>query len=233
MKVFTNKRKVQAHYFLSTTLTMTGLSLLAGAFFILFTNTNVLASTLTMALGALSATTGTRLTNRWIRRPTPADAINTALKGMGHSASLYHHFPPAAHLLICDHGTFALTAIHTDINLNIDGNTWEDTANLPHITRRLLLYGRLGNPLQQAATEAQRATQWLRKTLGRNSIQVQPIVTFTHPSSAFIVQSQPSIPVTHTSKTRYTLKATVRQFSNLPLTEPDIDIINRTLKLNA
>jgi hypothetical protein len=230
MNTIINSRKVRFQTFLTTFLMIFGLLILLVSTIALFFLHNDTLSLPLFVLGFVVSIVGIRLGNRWIRQPTPIQALDNALKGFGKPSALYHYSLPVNHILVCQSGVLSLSTFPHEIHLTVDGSDWSTTGGFTALLRQLFFYGLLGDPQKVALRDARRMQAWFDERLPHHDIAVQPLIVFTNPGATVRITNQPAVPITYTHKGKYSLKTYIRQHLASTLHEQEIEHINTTLQ---
>lgn len=151
-----------------------------------------------------------RMTNLWIRRPRPEDALQEGLKGLSNKSVLYNYYHfPARHVLICPQGVFAFVTRFQDGEYSVEGDKWHTRRGFASRIFSIFRMDGIGNP----SWDAQVAAKHVRSKLASIApdVEVNPMVLFVDPRVTLDVVD-PVVPVVHTdSKTILTLKDYLRQ----------------------
>jgi hypothetical protein len=155
---------------------------------------------LVLPLAIISTLFSVRMTNLWIRRPRPEDAIREGLKGLSKRSTLYNYYHfPARHVLISPQGVFAITTRFQEGRFAVEGDTWKTYSGGFASFLRFFRRDGIGNPsadAQQAAAHVQKLMQPFAP-----DIEVKPMVIFVDPR-AQVEMLNPNIPVLYTDSKR-------------------------------
>jgi hypothetical protein len=135
--------------------------------------------------------TSVRMTNRWVRQPYPWEVIKDSLKGIGSDNVLYNYMLPADHVLISPNGIFAMTTRFQERPQKLVDDTWKTRFEILTFMRQ----EQLGNPTKDAKLKAVQTEAFLRELLNDPSIQVNPVIVFTHPQANVEIEGTPTVPV--------------------------------------
>jgi hypothetical protein len=224
MYIHTNQRRVRAGRFMATTASVAGIIMLLTGTIAPLVFPNIAPPLGLGVLGILTGLIGIRGGNRWLRPPTPHDALNSGLKGLGKDAHLYHYYLPAAHVLICANGVFTLTTQHQSISAAVENDKWRSGAAFPKRLLEVLQQNTLGNPTAKANSESRRLQAWLDVQIPDNKTTVTPVIVFTSPK-ANVQTGATTIAVTYADKRKPSLKAWIREQAGITLSQDQIAIL--------
>ncbi len=136
-----------------------------------------------------------RMTNLWVRKPRPEDALRDSLKGINPKSVLYsyYHFP-ARHVLICPQGVFAIVTRYQDGRISVKDDHWRTQRGFAGQLAALFRFDAIGNPTADALRAAQHVQALLQPIV--DGIIVKPLVLFVDPKVQLDVESS-SVPVCH------------------------------------
>lgn len=207
MRVFTNERKIKRNRRLATAAFVVALAVLIGSMVIFWTVPPEAQfdlfwlSTAMLAVGMVAAVTAVRLTNDWVRRPRPEEALNESLKGLGNNYSLYHFWMPARHVLVSPQGILCLTVRVQPGRFAVRGDRWRTQANPVARLGRLFRQEQIGNPTLDAQRDAARVQVWLDRIIPDSGVEVEPVVVFISPAATFEAED-PTVPVLYADSER-------------------------------
>jgi hypothetical protein len=203
MRVVTNEKMIEGRKRLSQLLFFFSIGTLVASF--LFGNTldddpNLAFAFQCFVLPALllMVMASVRLTNLWVRQPTPWTAIPEGLKGAGAENVLYNYLLPAPHVLVSPNGIFAITTRFQDRPQKVEGQKWRTRQNILTFLRQ----EQIGNPTREAQLRAAQTQAFLRELLGDESIEVQPLIVFLHPAAVVDVEGETPVPILFASPER-------------------------------
>ena len=138
-----------------------------------------------------------RMTNLWVRKPRPEEALRESLKGINPKSVLYsyYHFP-ARHVLICPQGVFAIVTRYQDGRISVRGERWQTRRSFAGKLAALFRFDSIGNPNVDALRAAQHVESILKPIAG--DVEVKPLILFIDPRVELTVE-EPVVPVCHTS----------------------------------
>jgi hypothetical protein len=239
MRILTNERRIKRGRFLATSLSVSGILMLLSSWAgvvlpslagkVLFDQSIEYSTIPLLLFGVIFSLIGIHFTRKWVRLPLAHVVLASALKGVGKDSVLLNYFGPADHILVTRNGAFLLTTRNQPYDLLIGGNRWVDRAPLRERLQRAFARDLIGTPMRDAKRDADKASRWLSKLLGKE-ITVQPLIVFLNPKTYLEVTEQPQIPVVYADKRTPTLKSFLK--SELPSTLTN-DEIEKVLSLSA
>jgi hypothetical protein len=160
-----------------------------------------------LPIGFICTILSVRMTNLWIRKPRPEEAIRDGLKGISKKSVLYNYYHfPARHVLIAPQGVFAMVTRFQEGKFRVDGDKWTTPSGFFGGFMRFFRRDGIGDPTQDALKAAAYIKSLLdKKTQG---IEVQPLIIFVDPrANVEIVNS--SVPVLYANENQ---KPNLRDF---------------------
>lgn len=146
-----------------------------------------------LPVGFISTMTSVRMTNLWVRRPRPEDAIREGLKGINKRSILYNYYHlPARHVLVTPFGVFAMVTRYQEGRFIVQQDQWKASGGAFRWISRIFRRDDIGNPTQDAL----RAAEHVRNLLSPTSpnVQVQPLIIFIDPRAQVEIVN-PTVPV--------------------------------------
>lgn len=148
---------------------------------------------LVLPIGLISTLFSVRMTNLWVRRPRPEDALSENLKGLSNKSVLYNYYHfPARHVLICPQGVFAIITRFQDGKFSIDGEKWRSHKSGINRFFSLFRLDGIGDPY----AEAQRAVNRVQQKLApiAPDVEVKPLIIFVDPRARLDIHD-PLVPI--------------------------------------
>jgi hypothetical protein len=203
MRVETNWKLVQRNRRIANFLFFFSMAVLIGGFFSANLQLTANDSTsmalalilpwIVLPIGFISTITSVKMTNTWLRRPRPEDALREGLKGMSKRSVLYNYYHfPARHVLITPQGVFAITVRYQEGSYIVEGDRWKTIGGALSRFMRFFRRDDIGNPIQEALRSAAHVKSLLEKVTP--GIEVQPLIVFTDPRAQLQIMN-PTIPV--------------------------------------
>jgi hypothetical protein len=228
MRIVTNERLVKRNKSVATYLFFVSLLILITGFFIAngqllgFDMLETLDPVLyvwimpvVLLLGFMSTMISVRMTNLWVRRPRPEEAIQAGLKGISNKSAIYSYFHfPARHVLICPQGVFAIITRFQDGKFTVEGDRWKTHRGCVGQFFSFFRLDNIGNPTR----EAQEAAAYIRYIIEDYDpdLEVQPLIIFVDPR-ADVTIIDPTVPVLYADpKLKPNLKDYLRDLAKLP-----------------
>jgi uncharacterized membrane protein len=172
-----------------------------------------------LPLGLLTTIASVRMTNQWVRRPRPEEALQQGLKGLSKRSVLYNYYHgPARHVLITPQGIFAIVTRFQDGSFSVEGDRWKSGKGVSSRIMRFFRQDDIGNP----SAEARAAAEHIKSLLatGAPDVEVNPLVVFIDPR-AQVEAINPAVPVLYADENREpNLRDYLRQLSQQPEEEP-------------
>ncbi|MBI5671494.1 MAG: NERD domain-containing protein [Chloroflexi bacterium] len=206
MRVETNWKLVRRNRRLANFLFFFSMAVLIGGFIIANTqltnttspdNLSVLLALIlpwvVLPLGFISTLASVRMTNLWMRRPRPEDAIREALKGISKRSVLYNYYHfPARHVLVTPHGVFAMVTRYQEGSFTVDGDRWKAPGGAFRLISRIFRRDDIGNPTEEALRAAAHVKSLIAAVAP--NIEVQPLIIFVDPRVRLEINN-PTVPV--------------------------------------
>lgn len=204
MRIETNEKLVKRNRRIANFLFFFSMAVLIGGFIV--ANTQITSDpkspNYTLALflpwvilpvGFISTMVSVRMTNQWVRRPHPEEAIPEGLKGLSKRSVLYNYYHgPARHVLITPQGTYAIITRFQDSSYVVDGEKWHSSSGAFGAINRVFRQDGIGNPTEDARKAAAHVKKLLEATLPE--LEVQPLIVFVDPRAKLDVRN-PAVPV--------------------------------------
>lgn len=141
-----------------------------------------------------------RMANNWVREPLPWNSIQEALRGQ--HGTLYHFVFPARHVLVSPTGVYVLFPLFQDRRIVVRDDNWQIPGGPFARVLTFMRQEAIGNPPRDAKTEAAAFQKLLDEKFPGTSVQVQPVIVFTHPKAYADVEGETSVPVAYTMAKR-------------------------------
>ncbi len=150
-------------------------------------------SLVALILGFLLAQYGNFNLRRYGRSPRPDQILEEGMKGFDDRYHLYAWSLPSPFVLLTPQGLYAFTTRDQTGKVSVNGSQWKSAFS---ITRVLMMFSQegMGNPSQEAQTNATKLTQWIRTNLPDSTVTAQPAIVFLDPRVQLEV-TDPVIPV--------------------------------------
>lgn len=161
---------------------------------------SVILPWIVLPIGFIATMTSVKMTNLWIRKPRPEEAIPEGLKGLSNKSVLYNYYHlPARHVLIAPQGVFAMITRFQEGSYAVNGDKWTTRGGPFNRIFSVLRRDAIGDP----TVEAQRAADHVKKLLQATApdVEVQPLIIFVDPR-ANVEITDPTIPVLYANGER-------------------------------
>jgi hypothetical protein len=161
---------------------------------------SVILPWIVLPVGLISTLTSVKMTNLWVRRPRPEDAIPAGLKGLSKRSAFYsyYHFP-ARHVLIAPQGVFAIITRWQDGSYSVSGDQWKMHGGFLPALGRFFRRDKVGNPTE----EALKAAAHIKTLLAKDApdVEVHPLIIFVDPKVRLEIDN-PTVPVLYADENR-------------------------------
>lgn len=196
MQITTNDRLIKSRSRLGTYASLAGIVVLAGGMIASFQTQYLWVSLAALVTGFVLAQFGTYSLRRWGRRPRPDQALSTALKGFDDRFHFYAWGLPAPYVLLSPQGVYSFIARDQTGQITVTGSQWRSKFTLGRIFMLFAQEG-LGNPTEEAVSQAQRFEAWIKSKRPELSVAVQPVIVFIDERAELTI-SEPMAPVLDT-----------------------------------
>jgi hypothetical protein len=162
---------------------------------------------LVLPIGFICTIISIRMTNLWIRKPRPEEAIRDGLKGISKKSVLYNYYHfPARHVLIAPQGVFAMVTRFQEGKFRVEGDKWTTPTGFFGVFMRLFRRDGIGNPTEDAL----KAAAFVKKLIDKNNpdVEVQPLIIFVDPRANVDIMN-PTVPVLYANENQ---KPNLRDF---------------------
>jgi hypothetical protein len=213
MRVETNWNLVRRNRRIANFLFFFSMAVLIGGFIIANTqlaNTNstdnlslalaLILPWVVLPVGFISTLTSVRMTNLWVRKPRPEDAIREGLKGMNKRSILYNYYHfPARHVLVTPFGVFAMITRYQEGHFVVQGDRWKTAGGAFRWISRNFRRDDIGRPNEEAIRAANHVKGLLASTAP--NVPVQPLIIFVDPRAQVDIVD-PTVPVLYADSKR-------------------------------
>jgi hypothetical protein len=206
VKVVTHERLAARRRRQGMLLSLAGVAVLVGGFFLNLQADAVLYAYLALIVGSVLSLAGVAVSDKWVRPPHAEKALARALDGFGRGYALYNWVLPAEHVLLTPTGLLVLVVYNQPGSVRIEGEEWREERPL---WKRIFSIGR--RPVRDPSDVIELAARDLRAALAEEEptlaeVPVEGIAVFTAPDVALSVES-PSVPAHHARDLRGRLRA--------------------------
>ncbi len=197
MRVTANTNLIRRRGRLGMTVSLIGIGVLGVGMVVSLTTQNqpqlVWVPLAALILGFLMAQYGSYNLRRWGRSPRPDQLLEEGLKGFDDRYHFYVWSLPAPYVLLTPNGVYTFVTRDQTGAVSVKGATWQTRFSL---RRLLLLFAQegLGNPTEEARTQASHLQDWIRSRLPEVAVVVQPAIVFIDPRVQLEV-TDPVVPV--------------------------------------
>jgi membrane protein implicated in regulation of membrane protease activity len=193
MQITTNEKLIHRRGRLGTYASIGGIAVLAVGMFASFQGRYMWVALAALVIGFLLAQYGTYSLRRWGRKPRPDQALATAMKGFDDRYHFYAWGLPAPYVLLGPQGVYNFITRDQTGQVTVNGSQWRSKFTLG---RALLFFAQegLGNPTDEALSQASRLNAWIKSKQPDLSAEVQPVIVFIDERAQLQV-NEPSVPV--------------------------------------
>jgi hypothetical protein len=182
MKIVTNEKLVKRSTTIAQFSGLLGMGVLLFGMYILWTKPESYALIwLTVLGGFLLSQVGIYYMNRFGRRPRPDEHLDSALKSLEDSWTIYHYRTPTPHLLVGPGGIWILNTRHQKGNISFDGKRYRQKGG-GFLQGYMRLFGQesIGRPDTELAADQKAITRFLEKKMPELELPpIQGAVAFT------------------------------------------------------
>ncbi len=196
MKVFIDRRKVNARATWSNVASVGGLILLLVSVVLpLFLPSWAGFAYVAMIVGMGAAMIGIYFANRWVRKPRPEESLAKALKSFDDHYRLYHYPSlPCDHLLLTPNGVVILEVFNLSGSFSYMQGRWKEAMTIGRALR-YIVEEHIGDPVALAEQLKEDLGQRFKKEFGPEvTIPIKCVITFTHTAVELDVDESP-IPI--------------------------------------
>ncbi|MGC8879524.1 MAG: nuclease-related domain-containing protein [Anaerolineae bacterium] len=182
MRVTTNQKLLQQRSQLVRWTSMVGLMVLGGGLIASFNEAYYFWSLPALLIGFVLANISAYNANRYVREPRADHVLEKALRGFDNNYHLFNYTAAAPHVLLTPSRLYVITAKGQDGIIRKQGTRWKRNFSV----KRLFLFFNeeaLGNPTQEALSNAEKLRVQLSKVLSENLPPNEPLVVYTHPNA--------------------------------------------------
>ncbi|MGQ9501726.1 MAG: nuclease-related domain-containing protein [Anaerolineae bacterium] len=188
MKVTTNQKLLRQRSQLVRWTSMVGLIVLGGGLIASFNEAYYFWSLPALLIGFILANISAYNANRYVREPRADHALEKALRGFDNNYHLFNYTAAAPHVLLTPSRLYVITAKGQDGVIRRQGTRWKRNFSI----KRVFLFlneESLGNPTQEALSNAEKLRAQLSRTLSETLPPIEPLVVFTHPNATLEMDS--------------------------------------------
>ncbi len=193
MRVTTNTKLIKRRAKFGTYASLGGIAVLAGGMIASFQPKYVWISLVALIAGFLLAQYGNYNLRRYGRSPRPDQILEESLKGFDDRYHLYAWSLQSPFVLLTPQGLYNFTTRDQTGKVSVNGSQWHSPFSLG---RALMMFSQegMGNPTQEAQTNAAKLTNWIRSQLPESTATAQPVIVFIDPRVQLDV-TDPVVPV--------------------------------------
>ncbi len=212
MNIVSNNSLIQRNSRIGQITSLLGLLVLGGGLYISFSRPDQFAlSWGALLLGFVLSQIGIYFGNRWGRRPRPDELLNSALKGLDGSYSLYHYSTPASHLLVGPAGVWVLMPRHQIGTITYEKGRWRQRGGGVFMAfRKFFAQEGLGRPDLEIQGEVSGIQKLLEGMYEEDPPPVQVALVFTNEATELDAKEAP-IPTLAGKKLKEFIRRTAKE----------------------
>ena len=228
MKIISNEKLIKRNATIGQVTSLSSLVILGVGMYISFKNPEYFNLSIgALLLGFILSQVGIYFGNRWGRSPRPDELLDSGLKGLKDTYSIYHYASPVPNLLVGPAGVWLLLPYHQKGTIIYTGKKWKSKSG--GITQSYMsLFGQenMSRPDLDAGAFAEKLKKMLIKQIPEKSIPpIQAALVFTN-NAAEVQADDASVPTMHLKQ----LKPFIRkQAKETPLSAQEIKMVNDAL----
>ncbi|MCL4870359.1 MAG: hypothetical protein KJ063_15450 [Anaerolineae bacterium] len=179
-------------------------------------------SLLALGAGWLLAQVSLYLSNRYVRKPRPDEALDEALQKLMAEkvvkrGRVYHYCLPTPHLLLTSEGIVILIAKYQRGVIVADGDKWRQTRTGLFNLNKYLGQESIGNPTREAEIALQGIINFLNKEVPQvEEVPIAVMIVFTTIANNQLDVQRSRIPAMHVSKVKGYLKQQWTKSKSIP-----------------
>jgi hypothetical protein len=204
MRVTTNTKLIKRRAKFGTYASLGGIAVLAGGMIASFQPRYVWLSLVALIAGFLLAQYGNYNLRRYGRSPRPDQVIEESMKGFDDRYHLYAWSLPVPFVLLTPQGLYSFITRDQTGKIQVNGSKWHSAFSL---SRALMMFSQegMGNPSQEAQSNAGKLADWVKAKLPDTPVNVQPAIIFLDPRAELDV-TDPDVPVLDTKAVKKWLR---------------------------
>jgi hypothetical protein len=196
MKIIKNEKLIKRNSQLGMITSLAGAAVLVGGFVLGLRNQTAEYVTwlwTALLVGFLLTQVGFYFTNRWGRKPSLDEQIDTGLKGLSGEYSIYHYMTPADHVLVGPAGVWVLLPMYQTGTIIYSKNRFrQKSSGLLHSYMRIFGQEGIGRPELQADGEIGGLQRYLAKNMGEDEIpEIKAALVFTSDKAVLETEGAP------------------------------------------
>ncbi|MBK9052652.1 MAG: hypothetical protein IPL78_17565 [Chloroflexi bacterium] len=178
----------------------------------MFVGSNQAWSLLALGGGWLLAQVSLYLSNRYVRKPRPDEALDEALEKLVAEkvvkrGRVYHYCLPVSHVLLTPDGLVLFILKYQRGNMVADGDKWRQTRTGLFNLNKYLGQENIGNPSREAESALQVTANFLKKHAPQvEEVPMAVLIAFTTVANSQLDVQKSRIPAMHMSKVKGYLK---------------------------
>ncbi len=228
MKIISNEKLIKRNSTISQVTSLSSLFVLGSGMYISFSKPEYFTlSVVALLVGFVLSQVGISLGNRFGRSPRPDELLDTGLKGLKNTYTIYHYSSPVPNLLIGPAGIWLLLPFHQHGDVSYDGKKWKlKGGGFTQSYMRLFGQGNISRPDLDAGVQKDKLIKTLKKSMSEEEIpNINAAIIFTSNSANVLAEDAP-VPTMHLKQ----LKSFIRkEAKNAQITKAEINTVNGAL----
>ena len=229
MKIISNEKLIKRNSTISQATSLSSLLILGAGMYISFSKPEYFTlSVAALLVGFILSQVGISLGNRFGRSPRPDELLDSGLKGLPNSYTIYHFTTPAPNLLVGPAGIWLLLPFHQHGEISYDGKKWKlKGGGFAQSYMRIFGQGNISRPDLDAGVQKDKLIKTLKKEMAEEEIpSINAAIIFTSNSANVLADDAP-VPTMHLKQ----LKSFIRkEAKDTKITKAEIDAVNSALQ---
>ena len=182
-----------------------------------------------LLVGFILSQIGIYFGNRFGRSPRPDEFLDTGLKGLKNTYTIYHYSTPVPNLLVGPAGIWLLLPFHQFGDVTYDGKKWKTKGGgLTQSYMKIFGQENMSRPDLDAGMQKEKLIKALKKQMLEEEIpSIHAAIIFTSDSANVLADNAP-VPTMHLKQ----LKSFIRkEVKDAKITKAEINAVNSALAL--
>ena len=229
MKIISNEKLIKRNSTIGQVTSLSSLVILGFGMYISFKNPELFSLSVgALLLGFILSQVGIYFGNRFGRSPRPDELLDSGLKGLKNTYTIYHYTTPAPNLLVGPAGIWILLPFHQFGEITYNGKKWKSIGG-GFTQNYMKIFGQenMSRPDLDAGAYAEKLLKALKKEMSEEEIpHINAVVIFTSNDTEVKADDAP-ITTMHLKQ----LKPFIRKVAKeSPITKVEIEAVNRALE---
>ncbi|MHC1784706.1 MAG: hypothetical protein AB9891_18470 [Anaerolineaceae bacterium] len=198
MKIVTNENLIERNKKIGNYLSIGSIVILGVGMYLSFQEDMIQYSYLALIFGFAASQFGISLGNKFGRAPRPFETLNSNLKGLAETFTLYHYYGPTSHLLVGPAGIWVIVPFPQKGTITFENNKWQQKGANWYF--KIFAQEGLGKPDKDAKAAVGDVITYLNKNnLSDLVAYVNPVAVFTN-DKAIVTAPDAPVPTLHVTK---------------------------------